>query len=63
MQLLIKKRKIFNLNVVSVYRNYLGLPFMVGRNRRKFSMSLKIEITTKLKGQTQSYFQVKGKKY
>lgn len=51
---------IFHLNVVSRHEKYLGLPSMVGRNKRKFFHDIKLRVISKILSWQHKYFSSGG---
>lgn len=52
---------IFNLNVVSRHERYLGLPSMVGRNKKSFFNDVKPRVLSKISNWQNKFFSSGGK--
>lgn len=54
-------RDIFQLNVVSKYEKYLGLPLMIGRKKMSFFNEVKLRVLSKIAGWQIKMFSSWGK--
>ena len=54
-------KAIFNLNVVSRHEKYLGLPSVVGRNKRRFFNNFKLRVLSKISNWQNKFFLSGGK--
>ena len=54
-------KEIFHLNVVSKHEKYLGLPSMIGRNKRNFFNDIKLRVISKLSSWQHKHFSKGGK--
>lgn len=54
-------KRVFQLNVVSKHEKYLGLPSMIGRNKKDFFNEVKLKVQSKVSGWQQKGFSSGGK--
>lgn len=54
-------KSIFNLKEVSMHEKYLGLPSMVGRNKKCYFNEVKLKVMNKIKGWHSSLFSIRAK--